>query len=409
VSTRLVHRPARSTRSIDTGQPRVIETPPPGARGKAGGGAMQALMPAVGVLGSVGMMSTVRTGTSAVIGVGVLALTLVGTFGMAFSQRGRSGKESREQRNRYLDYLERLREDFGKLERANRKTALALNPPADALVDCVRDPARLWERRRSDPDFLLVRCATGRMPVVPATLASSGSMMDPPDPFMMAEAEALARRFALIPDMPLTNPLDLRGSAGGHPGLAADRHRAGRGRVSTRGQADSPARAGRRGHTGLADPARPRGADRGRHQRCARRSQRRRREPDPAVARRLSGRSVRGSHRVRRGAAHAVALVIPSARDDALTSINQLDQLNTDGQRMLVDKGLVIIAENQPDDPDAVRWLQSAVSDRGLGYVVIPYDDHLARAWPLRSEQLEPATRRAVLELAARLVERATR
>jgi hypothetical protein len=109
------------------------------------------------------------------------------------------------------------------------------------------------------------------------------------------------------------------------------------------------------------------------------------------------------------GAAHAVALVVPSARDDALTSINQLDQLTTDGQHMLVDKGLVIIAENQPDDPDAVRWLQSAVSDRGLGYVVLPYDDHLARAWPLRPEQLEPATRRAVLELAARLVERATR
>ena len=42
------------------------------------------------------------------------------------------------------------------------------------------------------------------MPVVPATLAQSGSMMDPPDPFMMAEAEALARRFALMPDMPLT-------------------------------------------------------------------------------------------------------------------------------------------------------------------------------------------------------------
>jgi MinD-like ATPase involved in chromosome partitioning or flagellar assembly len=109
------------------------------------------------------------------------------------------------------------------------------------------------------------------------------------------------------------------------------------------------------------------------------------------------------------GAAHAVALIIPSARDDALTSINQLDQLTTDGQHMLMDKGLVIIAENQPDDPAAVRWLQSAVSDRGLGYVVLPYDDHLARAWPLRPEQLEPATRRAVLELAARLVERATR
>ncbi|TWD84424.1 MinD-like ATPase involved in chromosome partitioning or flagellar assembly [Kribbella amoyensis] len=109
------------------------------------------------------------------------------------------------------------------------------------------------------------------------------------------------------------------------------------------------------------------------------------------------------------GAAHAVALVIPSNRDDALASINQLDQLSSAGQQMLVQKGLVIIAENQPDDPEPVRWLQSAVSDRGMGYVVLPYDAHLANAWPMRPDRLEPATRRAVLELAARLVQRATR
>ncbi|TDO47876.1 MinD-like ATPase involved in chromosome partitioning or flagellar assembly [Kribbella sp. VKM Ac-2527] len=108
------------------------------------------------------------------------------------------------------------------------------------------------------------------------------------------------------------------------------------------------------------------------------------------------------------GASHAVALVIPSSRDDALNSINELDRLTPDGQHMLVQKGLVIIAENHPDDPEPVRWLQSAVSDRGLGYVVLPYDDHLARAWPLRPEALDPATRRAVLELTARLIERAT-
>ncbi|QNE17107.1 hypothetical protein F1D05_03270 [Kribbella qitaiheensis] len=109
------------------------------------------------------------------------------------------------------------------------------------------------------------------------------------------------------------------------------------------------------------------------------------------------------------GAAHAVALVIPSSRDDALTSINLLDQLTTDGQQVLVDRGLVIIAENVADDPEPVRWLQSAIADRGLGYVVLPYDAHLARAWPLQPERLDPATRRAVLELAARLVQRATR
>jgi MinD-like ATPase involved in chromosome partitioning or flagellar assembly len=109
------------------------------------------------------------------------------------------------------------------------------------------------------------------------------------------------------------------------------------------------------------------------------------------------------------GAAHSVALAVPSSREGARASIDLLDQLTTDGQQMLVQKGLVIIAEGQPNDPEPVRWLQSAVSDRGLGYVVLPYDEHLGHAWPLRPEQLEPATRRAVLEFAARLVERATR
>ncbi|MGC4941514.1 MinD/ParA family ATP-binding protein [Kribbella sp. DT2] len=109
------------------------------------------------------------------------------------------------------------------------------------------------------------------------------------------------------------------------------------------------------------------------------------------------------------GSSHAVALVIPTAREDAPASIAQLDQLSPEGQQMLVQKGLVIIAENRPDDPEPVRWLQSAVSDRGLGYVVLPYDAHFQHAWPLRPEMLEPATRRAALEMAARLVERATR
>jgi hypothetical protein len=109
------------------------------------------------------------------------------------------------------------------------------------------------------------------------------------------------------------------------------------------------------------------------------------------------------------GSAHAVAVVIPSAREDAPAGIAQLDQLTPEGQQMLVQKGLVIIAENRPNDPEPVRWLQSAVSDRGLGYVVLPYDAHFQHAWPLRPEMLEPATRRAALEMAARLVERATR
>ncbi|MET9312000.1 type VII secretion protein EccCa [Kribbella sp. NPDC003505] len=208
----LVHRPARSTRHLGEQPPKVIEAPP--TLGQAGGGGpMQALLPITGVLGSVGMMAVTRSTLFMVVGAAMLVATLAGVLGSAMSQRGRAGRDRRKQRERYLDYLERLREEFAKTERTVRSEAGVLDPPSDALVDCARDPARLWERRRTDSDFLRVRCGTGRIPVGSATVTQHpGAAMDPPDPFMMAEAQAVVRRFALMPEMPLTVPLDQAGN-----------------------------------------------------------------------------------------------------------------------------------------------------------------------------------------------------
>lgn len=212
MAERLVHRPARTTRHLGEVPARAIEAPPTLGHGGSSGGMMQALLPITGVLGSVGMMAMSRNTMLVVTGAGLLVLTLLGGLGMAVSQRGRAGRDRRRQRDRYLDYLERLRDEFAETERTKRAEAAALDPPGDALVDCVRDPARLWERRRTDDDFLRVRCGSGWIPVIPAAVSQQGSAMDPPDPFMMAEANALVRRFALMPDMPLTAPLDLAGN-----------------------------------------------------------------------------------------------------------------------------------------------------------------------------------------------------
>lgn len=169
---------------------------------------MQMLLPMVGSLGSVAMMTMGRSGPMVMVGVGLLGLTLVGSVGGMLASRGKGGKDRKNQRTRYLDYLERMRDDFSVQERKARSEALELNPPPDALLDCVGDVSRLWERRRTDSDFLQPRCGSGRVPVVPAVVGQSGSAMEPPDQFMMAEANALVRRFTLIPDMPLTVSLD---------------------------------------------------------------------------------------------------------------------------------------------------------------------------------------------------------
>ncbi|MFC9688953.1 type VII secretion protein EccCa [Kribbella sp. NPDC056951] len=179
-----------------------------GGGGGGGGGAMQMLMPLVGSVGSVAMMTMGRSGPMVMVGVGLLGLTLVGSVGGMLSSRGKGGKDRKSQRTRYLDYLERMRDEFVKEERKSRAEALELNPPPDALLDCVADVSRLWERRRTDSDFLQPRCGSGRVPVVPARVGQGGSAMEPPDPFMTAEATALVRRFTEMPDMPLTVPLD---------------------------------------------------------------------------------------------------------------------------------------------------------------------------------------------------------
>jgi S-DNA-T family DNA segregation ATPase FtsK/SpoIIIE len=210
VTTRLVHRPTRLTRPQPPPEPRQVEAPPVLPDGHAGGG-MHGILPVAGAMGSMGMMFAFRTSGLAAIGALVMAVTVLATGAMVVSQRGQAARLRRRQRERYLDYLERLREELLEQERRRRDEARLLDPPAAALLDVVRDPARRWERRRRHPDFLHVRLGSGTLPGPPLPVAAGGTAVEPVDPFMLAEAQAVARRFEAAPGMPLRIPLDLRG------------------------------------------------------------------------------------------------------------------------------------------------------------------------------------------------------
>jgi S-DNA-T family DNA segregation ATPase FtsK/SpoIIIE len=212
VTTRLVHRPARTTRHLVRTEPRVVEPPPNLPEGRTGGVA-HTLLPVAGVMGSVVMMTVLRSSQYAAIGAVILLVTVLGSVGLLLSQRGQAQRTRRTQRERYLDYLEGLREDLTRDERRRREAARVLDPAPEALYDVARDPARLWERRRQDPDFLRARIGTGELPTRSLTLSQQGgNVLTPPDPFMLAEADALIRRFSTTPDLPLPVPLDRVGN-----------------------------------------------------------------------------------------------------------------------------------------------------------------------------------------------------
>jgi DNA segregation ATPase FtsK/SpoIIIE, S-DNA-T family len=211
VSTRVVHRPARITGSVPQPAPLEIEAPPIQPEAQPIGG-FQAVLPLAGAASSMTLMLVFRG--SPLAGVGALAMvaTVLATVALVVTQRGRATRVRRQHRIRYLDYLERLRAQFGDQERLARQQARALDPSPAALTDLVRDPARLWERRRPDPDFLTVRIGAGAIPGRQLVLRDQGTALQPTDPFMLAEARALVRRFADLPGAPLRVPLDRVGN-----------------------------------------------------------------------------------------------------------------------------------------------------------------------------------------------------
>ncbi|MEV5594058.1 type VII secretion protein EccCa [Streptomyces sp. NPDC052496] len=212
MSTRLIHRPARTTKPPAAPEPRLIEAPPNLPEGKAGNFAMS-LLPVAGVMSSVVMMTVVRNSQFAVLGAIILLVTVIGSVVLVLSQRGKAQRTRRTQREAYLTYLEDLREELAGEERERRSSADVLDPPPPALYDMVRDPARVWERRRTDRDFLRVRVGTGEIPVRDLRITQQGSsVLTPPDRFMLNEASALMARFRTGTDLPLTVPLDRVGN-----------------------------------------------------------------------------------------------------------------------------------------------------------------------------------------------------
>ncbi|MDT0443423.1 type VII secretion protein EccCa [Streptomyces johnsoniae] len=211
MSTRQIHRPARTTRPLPEPARRRIEPPPNLPEGHTNS-ALTSLLPMAGVMSSVVMMTMLRSSQFAVIGALVLVVALLGGVGLLFSQRGRALRTRRTQRERYLEYLEELRDELSAEDRARRAAARVLDPAPEALYDLVNAPARLWERRRTDRDFLRPRLATGRVPVrVLALEQRGGDVLTPPDRFMLNEAAGIQERFGAAPEMPLTVPLDRMG------------------------------------------------------------------------------------------------------------------------------------------------------------------------------------------------------
>ncbi|KJQ54614.1 type VII secretion protein EccC [Microbacterium sp. SA39] len=204
----LFHRPTRVTAPPSPPEPRLIPAPP-SLEDQGGGMPLQFLLPLIGALSSVVMMVVLRNGQPLflVLAAVVFIVAVVGGIGFALSARGRAARKARTRRELYLDYLERYRSDLRERGAADREAAIAVHPAPGGLTEIMRDPARRWERRRTDEDYLSARLGLAARPWFSLEVGSEESPLEPADPILQREAEIVARALDSVPEMPVTADL----------------------------------------------------------------------------------------------------------------------------------------------------------------------------------------------------------
>ncbi|PII82259.1 hypothetical protein BMH32_04255 [Leucobacter sp. OLJS4] len=208
---KLVHRPARINPPLERPEPRVLAAPPQQGDAVPGGLPLRTLLPVFGSLSSIVMIVVLRANpVMVVIGAVILVVALVGGIGMAVGQRGQAARARRRERERYLDYLENLRAELRESHTRTRTWARVLHPDPVQLSEATRNPEQLWDRRRSDPDFLEVRVGVGVVPWFDLQLPPGANPVQPYDAIMAGEAQSVIRTHSAVAGMPAT--IGLRGA-----------------------------------------------------------------------------------------------------------------------------------------------------------------------------------------------------
>ncbi|WP_316670811.1 type VII secretion protein EccCa [uncultured Propionibacterium sp.] len=208
MSLRIVHRPARVTEPLTRPEPRTISSPPNAGDLPSGGMHSQLLLPMLGALSSTLMMVVMRNGQPVymLIAAVVLLVAVISAIVMTFSGRGQAIRQRSHQRELYLDYLESMHAELDEQVHRVREQAVTSCPTPDGLMSVITDPARLWERRMGDADFLSLRVGTADMPWIRLDMSESETPMNPADPVLAGEAERLIDGHRVIAGMPVRLP-----------------------------------------------------------------------------------------------------------------------------------------------------------------------------------------------------------
>jgi S-DNA-T family DNA segregation ATPase FtsK/SpoIIIE len=194
-----------------------LQSPPQLAKG-SGGQAMLQMMFMLPMMLGMGTMSFVYIGRGGgpmtyVFG-GLFVIVMVGMVIMMMANGGRAGKAKiNEERRDYLRYLAGLRGQVRDAAIGQRRSLTAQHPEPVDLWSVTCSP-RLWERRRSDPEFGRVRLGTGPQRLATPLRAPDTVPLDELDPLTSTSLRHFIRAHSTVPELPVSISLRAFGRIG---------------------------------------------------------------------------------------------------------------------------------------------------------------------------------------------------
>lgn len=143
-----------------------VQAPPELQPNEGGMGILGSLLPMLGSVGAIVMVTMSNQSVTGLLTGGMFLLSSLGFVAVnGWRQRSQRQAATLGERREYLAYLTELRQTVRVAARQQRRAANWHLPAPSALPYIAEERTRVWERGMNDPDFLSVRVGTSDQPL----------------------------------------------------------------------------------------------------------------------------------------------------------------------------------------------------------------------------------------------------
>lgn len=186
----------------------VLQPPPELVPNEGGSGILTSLLPMLGSVGAIVMVTISNSGPTGFLIGGMFLLSSLGFVAVnGWRQRAQRNAEVLGNRREYLAYLSELRETVRVAARKQRRHGGWIMPAPSALPFIAEERSRVWERQPGDETFLLARIGVADQPLSLTLEAPELPPLAQLDPVAASAAHRFMLTHEIQRDLPLGFPL----------------------------------------------------------------------------------------------------------------------------------------------------------------------------------------------------------